>query len=258
MNFKKVLLPFAAGALALGLAACSEDEAANNEEAATEEQAGGEQQSAEEQQAAQEEMQAKLDEQKVADDEVVATVNGEEILGADYNNVLQRTQMQFQMQGQDPTSEEAANQMKEQALNLLIDQTILLQKADEAGLEASEEEIDEEYAAFAEQNGGEEQLTTSIEEQGMTVEELRGQMAESIKFEKYIDQVAPVEEPTDQEIQEYYDQATAQAEEAGQEAPALEDVRDTIVQSLQQSEQQELVTAHLEEIKADAEIETLI
>ncbi|TFD95836.1 SurA N-terminal domain-containing protein [Jeotgalibacillus sp. R-1-5s-1] len=257
MNFKKVLLPFAAGALALGLAACSEDEAANNEEAATEEQAGGEQ-STEEQQAAQEEMQAKLDEQKVADDEVVATVNGEEILGVDYNNVIQRTQMQFQMQGQDPTSEEGANQIKEQSLNLLIDQTILLQKADEAGLEASEEEIDEEYAAFAEQNGGEEQLTTTLEEQGMTVEELRGQMAETIKFDKYIDQVAPVEEPTDEEIQEYYDQAAAQAEEAGQEAPALEDVRDTIVQNLQQSEQQELVTAHLEEIKAEAEIETLI
>ncbi|TFE03882.1 SurA N-terminal domain-containing protein [Jeotgalibacillus salarius] len=262
MNFKKIFLPFAAGALALGLAACSDDEEAANTETEqteeTEEATPEEQQATEEQQAAMEEMQAKMEEQQVAEDEVVATINDEEILGETYNSALATTQSNLQQSGQDPTTEEAAEQVKNQTLDLLINQTLITQKADEAGLEASEEEIDEEYAAFQEQFGGEEALNEIMEAQGMDMETLRGQMADSIKFDKYVDQVAPVEEPTDEEIQEYYDQSSAQMEEQGQEVPPLEEVREQIVAGMTQQQQQEQLMAHLEELKADAEIERLI
>ncbi|MFB1082326.1 SurA N-terminal domain-containing protein [Jeotgalibacillus sp. JSM ZJ347] len=258
MNFKKIFLPFAAGALALGLAACSDEESANTE-AENEEPTAEEQQAAEDQQAAAEEMQAAMEEQQVAEDEVVATINGEEITGEAYNSALASTQSNLQQMGQDPTTEEGAEQAKTQTLDLLVNQTLIIQKANEAGLEASEEEIDEEYAAFQERFGGEEAMTELMEAQGLDVETLRGQMADSIKFDKYISEVAPVEEPTDEEIQTFYDEnVVTQAEAAGQEAPALEDVRENIVSSLTRPEQQEKLMAHLEELKADAEIERLI
>ncbi|KIL46522.1 hypothetical protein KP77_26490 [Jeotgalibacillus alimentarius] len=259
MNFKKIFLPFAAGALALGLAACSDDEeAANTEAEGTEEPTAEEQQATEEQQQAMEDMQAALEEQQVAEDEVVLTINGEEILGEEYNAALGSAQNNFQRMGQDPTTEEAAEQIKTQTIELITNQTLILQKAEEAGLEASEEEIDEEYATFAEQNGGEEALNEIMTAQGMEEAELRDRMADSIKFDKYIEQVAPVEEPTDEEIQTYYDEAAAQGEEAGQEVPPLEETRDQIVTILTDQQQQELLMAHLEELKAESEIETMI
>lgn len=257
MNFKKIFLPFAAGALALGLAACSDDESANTE-AENEEPTAEEEQAAEDQQAAAEEMQAAMEEQQVAEDEVVATINGEEITGEAYNSALASTQSNLQQMGQDPTTEEGAEQAKTQTLDLLVNQTLIIQKADEAGHEATEEEIDEEYASFQEQFGGEEALNEIMEAQGMDQETLRSQMADSIKFDKYVNEVAPAEEPSDEEIQEFYDQITAQAEQTGQEAPALEDVREDIVANLNQQKQQEQLMAHLEELKAEAEIERLI
>jgi len=256
MNFKKFLLPFAAGALALGLAACSDDE--ENANAPEEENAQTEAPSEEEQQAAAEEMQAKLAEQQVEEDEVVAVVNEQELTGVEYNAALSQIQGQMQQMGQDPTSEEAAEQVKTQALDSLVNQTLIIQKAEEAELDASEEEIDEEFTAFQEQFGGEEAMNEALEAQGMEVETLRDQIAESIKFEKYVTEAVPAEEPTDEEVQEYYDQAAAQSEESGQEMQAFEEVSEQIKQILTEQKQNEQLMAHVEELKADSEIELMI
>jgi len=256
MNFKKILLPFAAGALALGLAACSDEE--DNANAPEEENAQTEEPSEEEQQQAAEEMQAKLAEQQVEEDEVVAVVNDEELTGVEYNTALTQIQGQMQQTGQDPTSEEAAEQVKTQALDSLVNQTLIMQKAEEANLDATEEEIDEEYNAFQEQFGGEEAMKEALEAQNMEVETLREQIAESIIFEKYVEEAIPTEEPTDEEVKEYYDQAAAQSEEAGQEMQPLEEISDQIKQMLTQQKQQEQLMAHVEELKENAEIELKI
>lgn len=75
-------------------------------------------------------MQKELDKQKVDEKKTVAIVNDEKISGAEYNTVLSTTQMQMQQFGQDPTSKEGAKQIKEQTLNSLVGQTLLLQAAD--------------------------------------------------------------------------------------------------------------------------------
>ncbi|PPA70200.1 SurA N-terminal domain-containing protein [Jeotgalibacillus proteolyticus] len=256
MNLKKFLLPFAAGALALGLAACNDDEDKAND--APEDEAAQQQEPTEEEQAQAEEMQAKLDEQQVEEGEVVATVNEEEITGEDYNGALGQVQFQMQQMGQDPTSEEAAEQVKTQTLDTLVNQAILVQKANEGNHTASEEEINEEYTAFQEQYGGEEAFNELLEEQGLEEEVIKESIADTIIIEKYIDEAVPVDEITDEEIQEYYDQASASSEETGQEVPPLEEVREDIKSSLEQQQQQEKLMQHLEELKADSEIEYLI
>ncbi|TDL32550.1 hypothetical protein E2R51_07645 [Jeotgalibacillus sp. S-D1] len=251
MNLKKILLPFAAGALALGLAACNDEEDKSAEEPKQEE-------ASKEDQAAAEESQKKLEEQQVDEKEVVAVVNDQEILGEDYNAALGQVQGQMQQAGQDPTSKEAAEQVKTQTLDTLVNQTLILQKAEEAELTASEEEIDEEYNAFQEQFGGEEAMNEMLEAEGMKPEALREQIAESIKFEKYINETVPTEEVTEKEIQEYYDQAAAQSKESGQEMPPLEEVSENIKTGLEQQKQQEKLAQHVEELKADASIDLKI
>jgi hypothetical protein len=261
MNFKKILLPFAAGALVLSLAACSEKEDTTKDKPTQEEtkQAqDGAKTPTKEEQAAAKEMQAKLSKQQVDESKIVAVVNDEELAGADYNAALMSIQGQMQQAGQDPTSKEAAGQVKAQALDMIVNQTLILQKAKEADLSASEKEIDEKYAALEEQFGGEKGLKEAIKAQSMDIKALKKQIGESILFEKYIDKVVPAGEITEKEIQEYYDQVVAQSKESGQKVPPLEESSVEIKGILEEQQQQELLIAHIEELKPDAKIELKI
>ena len=256
MKLKKVLVPFIAGALALSLAACGgEDKAATDEKPQAEKQ---KQEATKEQEASAKEMQAKLAEQQVDNNKIVAVVNKEELTGEEYNAALTSIQGQMQQMGQDPSSKESAEQVKMQALDMLVNQTLILQKAKEAEIKASTSEIDEEYSAFEKQFGGEKEMKKALKAQSMDVKTLKEQIAESIIFEKYQDKVAPAGKVTDKEIKEYYDQAASASKEAGQELPPLAEVSEEIQGILKQEQQQKLLATHVEELKADAEIELKI
>ena len=97
MKFKKVLLPFIAGALAMSLAACGgEDKAKTDEEPQGQEVTKDENASAKE-------SEAKLAKQQIDKKKIVAVVNDEEIKGEEYNVVLTSIQSQMQQMGQDPS-----------------------------------------------------------------------------------------------------------------------------------------------------------
>lgn len=243
MKVKKVLLPFLAGALAISLAACG-----GKDKAETDETPKG-------QEASQEEMQAKLAEQQVDKKEIVAVVNDEELNGEQYNTVLTSIQSQIQQMGQDPSSIETAKQIKMQTLNTLVNQTLILQQAKDSKIEASASEIDEEYETFVKQFGDEKAMKKVLESEKMNVETVKEKIAESIVFNKYLNKVAPVEEVTEKEIQDYYDQAAAQAKDSGQELPPLQEVSGEIKGMLEQEQQQKKLAAHVEELKEKAEIE---
>lgn len=252
MNFKKLFLPFAAGALALSLAACSEEDKATEEKPQDETNQEG----ASQEQAA--DLQAKLAEQQVDESKVVAVVNGQELTGTEYNAALTSIQGQMQQAGQDPTSKEVLEQIKAQALDTVVNQTLILQQAKEEELTASETEVDERYATLEEQYGGEEALSQALSAQGMDIKTFKLDIADSILFEKYQDKVVPADEVTEEEIQAYYDQVAAQSEEEGQELPPFEEVSEEIAGILQEQQQQQKLIAHLEELKESAEIELKI
>ncbi|MCG7337025.1 SurA N-terminal domain-containing protein [Sporosarcina sp. ACRSM] len=247
MKLKKVLMPFMAGALALGLAACGDKEKAAPDET-KQEVPGKQKESAEE-------MQAKLAEQQVDKNKVVALVNGEELTGEDYNAALTSVQGQLQQMGQDPTSKEGAEQVKAQTLDTLVNQTLILQKAKEADIKASASEIDEEYSSIEKQFGNEKEMKKVLESQGVDAKTLKEQIADSILFEKYIEKVAPAGKVATKEIKEYYDQVASTSKEAGQELPPLEEVEKEIEGVIKQQQQQKLMMAHIEELKAAADIE---
>lgn len=251
MKFKKILLPFAVGALAFTLVACGDEDKATKEETPKEK-------TTQEATTDEKEIQAKLAEQQVNESEIVAVVNDEELTGLMYNSVLFSIQSEMQQMGQDPTSKEAAEQIKKTTLDSLVSQTLIVQKAKEADLTASEAEIEEKYASIQEQLGGEEAMQKALTAEKMDEKTLKEQIGESILFEKYQNKVVPAKEVTDKEIQEYYDQAAAQTKEAGQEFPPLEEVSEEIKGLLVQQQQQEVFVKHLEKIKADAKIELKI
>ena len=257
MILRKVLLPFVAGALALSLAACSEEDKAAKEETP---QVEANEKGTKEGEASAEAMQVKLAEQQVDKNKIVAVVNNEELTGIEYNAALTSFQGQMQQTGQDPTSEEVAEQVKAQALDALVNHTLILQKAKEADITASEAEIDERYATFEEQFGGEKEMKKALEAESMDVKTVKEQIAESLLVEKYQEKVVPADEVkvTDKEIQEYYDEAAAQSKEAGQELPPLQEASEEIKGILKQQQQEEILANHVEKLKADAKIELKI
>jgi hypothetical protein len=192
------------------------------------------------------------DDELVEEDQAVATINGEEILGSAYNQIYPLVKSTLEQAGQEVEDTEA---IKQQTLNELITQELIRQDAKEEGLTVEQEEIDNELATYEEQFG--EEYATVLESSGYTEETLKEQIENNLLSEKYMESVLGIE-VTDEEIKEYYQSAAEQSEE---DLPPLEDVEDSIKQTLtsqKQQEKQEEIQAKIDELRENAEIEELI
>ncbi|UOK58929.1 SurA N-terminal domain-containing protein [Bacillus sp. OVS6] len=254
---KKVMLPLITGLMAVVLAACGGNEeskeAKNDDKAKT-----AETDQQKDQQKQMEEMQKKLEAQQVDEKKTVALVNDEKILGSDYNSVLQSTQGQMQQMGQDPTSKEAAEQVKKQTLDSLVGQTLLLQEANKKGYKASDEDVKKQLDETKKQFKTEKEFEAALKKSGMDMKTLKAQIADDIKFRQYVEKEVPAGEISAEEIQKTYDQYAEQGKSSGQEVPKLEEVKPQIEQSLQQQKQQEQLAQKVEELKKNAKIDLKI
>ncbi|MCM3710628.1 SurA N-terminal domain-containing protein [Sporosarcina luteola] len=254
---KKMMFTLITGLLAVVLVACGGNEesteAPNDDKAKT-----AETDQQKEQQKQTEEMQKKLEEQQVDENKTVAKVNDEEIVGSDYNIALASVQGQMQLMGKDPTSKEAAEQAKNQTIDSLVGQTLLLQEADKKSYKVSKADINKQLDEIKEQFKTEKEFEAALKQSGIDMKTLETQLADDIKLKKYVEKEVPAGKITDEEIQQMYDQYAEQAKSAGQEAPKLEDVKPQIEQSLHQQKQQEKLAQQVEELKKNAKIDIKI
>jgi SurA N-terminal domain len=257
---KKMMFTLITGLMVVVLAACGGNEeskeAKNDDKAKTAET--DQQKQIEEMQKKMEEMQKKLEEQQIDEKKTVALVNDKEILGSDYNSALASTQGQMQQMGQDPTSKEAAEQVKNKTINSLVGQTLLLQEADKKGYKVSDADINKQLDEMKKQFKTEKEFDAALKKSGMDMKTLETQIADDIKLNQYIEKEVPAGEITDEEIQKTYDQYAEQGKSTGQEVPKLEEVKPQIEQSLQQQKQQEKLTQQVEELKKNAKIDIKI
>lgn len=205
-----------------------------------------------------EEMQKKLEAQQIDKKKTVAIVNDKEILGSDYNSVLASMQGQMQQMGQDPTSKEAAEQVKNQTIDSLVGQTLLLQEADKKGYKVSEADINKQLDVIKQQFKTEKEFEAALKKSGMDMKTLEAKIADEIKLNQYFEKEVPAGEITDEEIQKTYDQYAEQGKSTGQEVPKLEEVKLQIEESLQQQKQQEKLAQLVEELKKNAKIDIKI
>jgi len=147
---------------------------------------------------------------EVADNgEIVATVNGEEVTRAEFNQVLEQQKMQYEMQqGVDLDSEEMSdmlNQLKEHVLEQHFAVPILLeQKAKEMDIDVGEEEIEERYQEYATQFGGEDALEEQMASLEITREELDQDIIRELTIHNYIERY--LEEYLEENPEERIDQ----------------------------------------------------
>ena len=127
----------------------------------------------------------------------VATVNGEPIsqeeLDTNYSQMLQM----YQFYGYDITDDTLKVNVRNDMLNSLIMQELLLQEAENRGLSASDEEVEEAIASLAEQYGSEEDLAAAVEQAGMTMDYFKQVRKEQMVLEKLQEDMVNNPEPAD-------------------------------------------------------------
>ncbi|MCF7945648.1 MAG: SurA N-terminal domain-containing protein [Spirochaetia bacterium] len=152
-------------------------------------------------------------------DAVVATVNGEDIPYRELAAMEQQQLQNLMMQGLDPESEQAENyiaQIRPQLLGNLINISLLKQKAEAEGVTAADEQIQQQVQMYIDQFGGEETLKQQLQQAGMTMDDLRNDIADQLPVQLYMEQyVSSVLDDSDlvfseEELRELYEQQKAQ------------------------------------------------
>lgn len=195
--------------------------------------------------------------------DVVAEINGEEITKGEFEQVytgqFQQASMMQEMTGEEVNEDE----LKQQIADGLVSERLLTQEAENRDISASEEDVDAMISEITEANGmeSEEDFFAAMEESGMSEDEIRAELEKQVKVEALIAEEAGDIEPTDEELQEVYDEQIAQREEAQSEGegeetepPAFEDVKPQIEEQLVREKEAEAAQGLAEELREDADV----
>lgn len=244
-----------AALFAIALTACGGEEESKDKGKDTENKQNAGEKTEQPQQQDPEKMKKKLEEQHVEKDKVVVTVNDTEIKGTDYNRLLERSQMQYQQMGQDPTKEETAKKLKDQVINSMVEYEIILQEAEKKGYEASAEKVDKQFKDFKGNFKDDKKYQEALKQYDLTEEELKKEIAKGILYTTYVEKEISVEEASEKEIKEFYDNLK-QAQ--GDKAPKYEEVKGHIKTQLEDQKKQEKLKKVVKELKKDADIKVHI
>lgn len=184
--------------------------------------------------------------------DAVATVNGIDISEEQLNEQILRSQGYLNQMGSTLDEDELSKQL----LDGLINQTLLVAAAEDAGITVTEEEVDAYIETIKSQFESEDAFETQLQNNNATLEDLRETVYQQRAIEAYIISIVGEDQvvPTDEEIEAQY----AQIQElAGpdQELPPLEEIQDIIAQEVRLQKLEEAQLGILTELKEDAEIE---
>lgn len=138
---------------------------------------------------------------------VVLTVDGTPITEADVREIMMA---RFGRQLQQMPPEQLAlvqQQMQQMVIGDLVSKALLVNAANDQGIEASEDAVEEKMAELAANLPEGADLETFAATAGVDLERIRGQVAEDIKIQKfYEDLTSDVEAPAEEEIKTYYEE----------------------------------------------------
>lgn len=184
--------------------------------------------------------------------DVAAVVNGEEIPMSRLNEQLDMQKQRMKQSGQE-LKDEQLTQMKSQILTKLINKELLLQKANEADIKASEDKVEKQFNSYTEKYS-EEEFNKLLEQNNLTAKQLKEDIASQLKIQKYIEDNTEEVKVTDEELQTKYDEIKKQNDKL----PAFDKVKPQLKQQIQQTKQQEQLTKLIDKIRKDSEIEKKI
>ncbi|WP_026908630.1 SurA N-terminal domain-containing protein [Paucisalibacillus globulus] len=226
---KKIVSILVIGLIIL-LAACGNDEKENNasEEANTNPQ------------------EVTMEKDEVVDEsQVVVEINDSEVKGDRYNATYLQTKMRVAQFGQDTEDKE---NLKDITLNELIAQELIKQEATKSGIEVSDEDVQKEFDELKTQS--EDTFNDYLDRFKLTEESLKDQIRFSQTLSNYMEQEIKVEEVTEKDIKETYEQLKKDMEDIMK----FEEAEPIIKNQLTSQRQADALQQKVEELMKQAEI----
>lgn len=194
--------------------------------------------------------------------DVVAEVNGEEITRDQFVQSYEAQFQQSMMSQQGAGGELDQDQLKQQVADLLVDNRLLTQAAQEADIETTDQNVNDTLTDIAERNGlgSADEVISALEEQGLSEEQIREDAATQYQLNTFIEQETDVEAPTEAELREQYDtlveqQGGDQGSSGSQsQIPPFEEVRDQLEDQATAQEESAAVDTIVEDLRADADV----
>lgn len=188
----------------------------------------------------------------------VATVNKTKITKHDLNVSVSQLSAAAAAQGADATDEKVIDDIKNQALDMLVNTELLKQEAAARNIAITDEDVAARLETLKTDVGGEEALKERMQQFGVDEKTLKRDIKNELTIQALLDQVFTEKGVTvsDEEIKAFYDQAVGTEKKA--DIPKLDAVRDQIEKQLRSTKEQEVVSAYIEELRKNAAIETLI
>lgn len=182
----------------------------------------------------------------------VATVNGTELLGKDLELSIEQLEQAAIAQGRNPADEKIKTDIRELAVDMLVNTTLLQQAAETEGIAITDEQVQERMTQLEIESGGAEVLAARMEEFGIDRDTFARDVRTELTIVTLLDTVFAVSDlsVTEEEVAAVYEQAGG----ASPDAPSLAEVRPQIEAQIVQSKEQSVVDAYLEELRAAADI----
>jgi peptidyl-prolyl cis-trans isomerase SurA len=187
-------------------------------------------------------------------DDAVAVVNGTEISRADYTHYPDQVKQMYAQQGvdmDDPAMAEMVAIIEEQVLDEMINELLFLQEATKAGTTPSEEDIQANIDHTRDAFESEEAFEQALAEIGMTLDDFRQDITEQLTIQAYIDSQREDYTPADDEIENLYNEYSAQF----QDMPELEEVRSLLADEIIEEKNDQIIFELLETLRREADIQ---
>ncbi len=186
--------------------------------------------------------------------QAAAVVNSVKISMVDYEKNKAQIEQSATQGGADPKDPTTAEQIKTQALDVLINTELLRQEATKAGVVVTKEQIDARYAEIVKSLEGEDKLAARMKELNITKEGLMSDISSEILIQTFLAKAVDTSsiKITPEDIKATYDKANT-----GPDAklPPLDQVSSAIEAQLRQSKEQELISAYIQKLRDGAKVD---
>lgn len=187
----------------------------------------------------------------------VAKVNNEIITNSELKDRVDQTIENFSAQGLE-ANQEQIEQIRNQAIESLINEKLIFDYAEENNIEASEEEVEKEYSSMVFFYSGEENLEIQLESFGVSKEVFRENLRKNIIFKNSIENFSSLElTVTEEEIRNVYSvlEEEAQKSELESELPSFEESRPWLEHQLKEQKILNESENFLTHLRSEAEVE---
>ncbi len=192
----------------------------------------------------------------VSSGKAVALVNSQKISRDAYDERYAQLVASITAQGQSATTTEMQTTIKNQVLENLITETLLLQAADQEGIKAKTEEVEAAFTSNKSQFPDEAAFEKALTEQGYTNSTFKKFLTRDNIIRQYLTAHVDISSATatEKEIENLYDQAAAN----DKTIPPLKEVYEQVKNQIVQQKQQLLVSNYIQQLRASSTVETLL